>query len=99
MLTIRGYMKLNDMDVNPNYHIREVKESNNFYDFYMVNNQTGYTAVIGLNRNMNRIYKGENLYDMIWNGQPTQVSVTSNWIADRDNMIKGLISVIEERPW
>ena len=99
MLTIRGYMKLNDMDVNHNYHIREVKESNNFYDFYMVNNQTGYTAVIGLNRNMNRIYKGENLYDMIWNGQPTQVSVTSNWIADRDNMIKGLISVIEERPW
>jgi len=99
MLTIRGYMKLNDMDVNHNYHIREVKESNNFYDFYMVNNQTGYTAVIGLNRNMNRVYKGENLYDMIWNGQPTQVSVTSNWIADRDNMIKGLISVIEERPW
>ena len=92
-------MKLNDMDVNPNYHIREVKETTNFYDFYMVNNQTGYTAVIGLKRNMNRVYKGENLYDMIWNGQSTQVSVTSNWIADRDNMIKGLISVIEERPW
>ena len=92
-------MKLNDMDVNPNYHIREVKETTNFYDFYMVNNQTGYTAVIGLKRNMNRVYKGENLYDMIWNGQSTQISVTSNWIADRDNMIKGLISVIEERPW
>ena len=99
MLTIRGYKKLNDMDVNPNYHIREVTETTNFYDFILVNNQTGYTAVIGLNRNMNRIYKGENLYDMIWNGQPTQVSVTSNWIADRDNMIKGLISVTEERPW
>lgn len=101
MLTIRGYKKLNDMDVNPNYHIREVNETQNFYDFILVNNETGYTAVIGLRRESTKGYKhrGEPTYDMIWNGQETPVGVTSNWIADKDNMIKALISVTEERPW
>ena len=99
MLTIRGYNKLNYRDINLTYYIREVKESQNFYDFYCVNRDSNFSAVIGLKRGMNRIYKGENLHDMIWNGQPTQVSVTSNWISDMNNMIKALISVIEERPW
>ena len=99
MLTIRGYKKLNDTDVNPHYHIREVTETRNFYDFILVNNQTGYTAVIGLRRESAKRYGGEPSYDMIWNGQETPVVVTSNWIADRDNMIKALNSVTEERPW
>jgi hypothetical protein len=99
MLTIQQYRKLNDTDVNPHYHIREVKQSPNFYDFYCVNNQTGYTAVIGLKRESTREFKGEKLYDIIWNGQKTSVSVTSDWIADKDNMIDALDSVIEERPW
>ena len=99
MLTIKGYKKLNDLDVNPNYHIREVMETQRFYDFILVNNQTGYTAVIGLKRESEKRYGGEPSYDMIWNGQETPVVVTSNWIADRDNMIKALNSVTEERPW
>lgn len=100
ILTIKGYKKLNDTDVNPHYHIREVNEAGSFYDFILVNNETGFTAVIGLHR------KGEWQSDMgvwtygiLWNGQDTVVSVTSDWIADRDNMIKALLSVTEEKPW
>jgi hypothetical protein len=99
MLTIKGYKKLDNMDVNSNYHIREVMETSRFYDFILVNNQTGFTAVVGLRRESEEEYKGDELYDMLWNGQPTQISVTSNWISESDNMINALLSVINERPW
>ena len=101
MLTIRGYKKLNDVDVNFDYHIRKVNETKGFYNFILVNNKTGYTAVIGLRRESKESFKhnGEPTYDMIWNGQETRVGVTSNWIADRDNMIKALNTITEERPW
>lgn len=99
MLTIKGYKKLNDVDINVDYHIREVNETKGFYDFILVNNQTGYTAVIGLRRESIKTYGGEPSYDILWNGQETPVVVTSNWLSDRDNMIKALISITEERPW
>ena len=99
MLTIKGYDKLNYKDINLTYYIREVKESLNFYDFYCVNRDSNFSAVIGLHRYSNEKYKGESAYDIIWNGQKTSVSVTSNWIADRDNMIEALKSVTEEKQW
>jgi hypothetical protein len=102
LLTIQNYERLSwgtpidDLE----YYIREVNESPNFYDFICVNRTSGFSAVIGLGRHgeWNRFANGWG-YSMLWNGQPTVVEVTSDWISDKDNMIKALKSVIEEHPW
>lgn len=100
MLVIKGYNKLDGRYVTPTYRIREVKESTNFYDFYMVNQQTGFSAVIGLRRISEETWNnGEDVYDFLWNGQPIPNSVSANWISDLDNMISALKSITEDKPW
>ena len=99
MLTIKGYNKLDGRYVTPTCRIREVKEAKNFYDFYMVNQQTGFTAVIGLRRTSVDIEDGEYVYDFLWNGQPIPNSVSANWISDLDNMITALKNITEQKPW
>ena len=99
MLTIKGYDKLDGRYVTPTYRIREIKESKNFYDFYMVNQQTGFSAVIGLRRTSEDIEDGEYVYDFLWNGQPIPNSVSANWISDTDNMITALKNITEQKPW
>ena len=99
MLTIKGYNKLDGRYVTPTYRIREIKESKNFYDFYMVNQQTGFSAVIGLRRTSEDIEDGEYVYDFLWNGQPLPNSVSANWISDTDNMLTALKNITKQRPW
>jgi hypothetical protein len=99
MLTIKGYDKLDGRYVTPTYRIREIKEAKNFYDFYMVNQQTGFTAVIGLRRTSEDIEDGEYTYGFLWNGQPLPNSVSANWISDTDNMITALKNITEQKPW
>ena len=99
MLTIKGYNKLDGRYVTPTYRIREIKEAKNFYDFYMVNQQTGFTIVIGLRRTSEDIEDGEYVYDFLRNGQPIPNSVSANWISDMDNMITALKNITEQKPW
>ena len=99
MLKIKGYDKLDGRYVTPTYRIREIKEAKNFYDFYMVNQQTGFTAVIGLRRTSEDIEDGEYVYDFLWNGRPIPNSVSANWISDMDNMITVLKNITEQKPW
>ena len=99
MLTIKGYDKLDGRYVTPTYRIREIKEAKNFYDFYMVNQQTGFTAVIGLRRTSEDMEDGEYSYDFLWNGQPIAYSVSANWISNTDNMIAALKSITKQKPW
>ena len=99
MLTIKGYDKLDGRYVTPTYRIREIKEAKNFYDFYMVNQQTGFTAVIGLRRTSEDIEDGEYVYDFLRNGQPIPNSVSANWISDTDNMITALKGITIQKPW
>lgn len=99
MLTIKGYDKLDGRYVTPTYRIREVKETTNFYDFYMVNQQTGFSAVIGLRRESEDMENGEYSYDFLWNGQPLPNSVSANWISDTDNMITALNNITKQKPW
>ena len=99
MLTIKGYDKLDGRYVTPIYRIREIKEAKNFYDFYMVNQQTGFTIVIGLRRTSEDIEDGEYVYDFLRNGQPIPNSVSANWISDMDNMITALKNITEQKPW
>jgi hypothetical protein len=81
------------------YRIREVKETTNFYDFYIVNEVSGFSAVIGLRRESEDMEDGEYSYDFLWNGQPLPNSVSANWISDTDNMIKALKSITKQKPW
>ena len=99
MLTIKGYDKLDGRYVTPTYRIREIKEAKNFYDFYMVNQQTGFTIVIGLRRTSEDIEDGEYVYDFLRNGQPIPNSVSANWISDTDNMITALKGITIQKPW
>ena len=100
MLTIKGYDKLDGRYVTPTYRIREIKEAKNFYDFYMVNQQTGFTAVIGLRRiSDEKSETGDDVYDFLWNGRPVPNSVSANWISDVDNMITALKNITEQKPW
>ena len=99
MLTIKGYNKLDGRLVTHTYRIREVKESKNFYDFYIVNELNGFSAVIGLRRESEDMEDGEYSYDFLWNGQPLPNSVSANWISDTDNMITALKNITEQKPW
>ena len=100
MLTIKGYNKLDGRRITITYRIREVKETRNFYDFYVVNELNGFSAVIGLKRiSEEKSDTGEDVYDFLWNGQPIPNSVSANWISDVDNMVKALKGVTEDKPW
>lgn len=99
-LTIKEYDKLNWVDINTTHYIREIREAKNFYDFYCVNKITNFSAVIGLRRGgiWDDTLK-EWQYNILWNGRETHQWVTSDWIADKDNMIGALKGVIEEHPF
>ena len=100
MLTIKGYNKLDGRRITITYRIREVKETRNFYDFYVVNELNGFSAVIGLRRTSVRQSPiNRDVYDFVWNGQNIPNSVTADWISDVDNMVKALKGVTEDKPW
>jgi hypothetical protein len=101
-LTIQNYEQLSwgTPIEDSTYYIREVSESSNFYDFICINRISGFSAVIGLKRHGEWDFSMEEWgYSMVWNGQPTIIWVTSDWISDKDNMIRGLKNVIEQHPW
>lgn len=99
-LTIERYDKLDGLEITLTYRIREVKEHTNFYDFIVINQESGFSSVIGLKRDgeWEEDMKAWS-YGLLWNGQDTVVSVTSDWIEDKRNMVKAILSIIEEHPW
>lgn len=99
-LTIENYDRLNWNNIGENYYIKDIIESDLFYDFICLNKTTAHSAVIGLYR---KGYwdeeRGEWGYSMLWNGIETVVWVTSDWISNKDNMIEALKLIIEQHPF
>jgi hypothetical protein len=99
MLTIRGYQKLLQTEfLGGRYHIQQVTEYDRFYDIQIVNGK-GNTSLIGLRRESFKDYEGNAIYDILLNGRDIKVSVTANWIADKDNMVGQLEGVLRDNPF
>lgn len=76
--------------------IERIDEHKNFYDFIIRDVETGYTAVVGLHRHSKSEFKGERMYDLLWNGTDSRVSVTAGYISDKNKMIESIKSVIDD---
>ena len=99
-LTIENYDRLNWSNIGNDYYVKDIIESDLFYDFICLNKTTAHSAVIGLWRKGH--WDGDMniwLYSMLWNGVETVVWVSSDWISNKDNMIGALKGVIEEHPF
>jgi hypothetical protein len=99
MLTIKGYQKLLQTEfLGSRYHIQQVSEHDGFYDIQIVN-ERGNTSLFGLRRESFKDYKGAAIYDILLNGRDIKVSVTANWISDKDNMVGQLEGVLRDNPF
>lgn len=99
MLTIKGYQKLLQTEfLGGRYHIQQVSEYDRFYDIQIIN-EGGFTCLIGLRRESFKDYEGSPIYDILLNGRDIKVSVTANWIADKDNMVGQLEGVLRDNPF
>lgn len=99
MLTIRGYQKLLQTEfLGSRYHIQQVSEYDRFYDIQIIN-ERGNTSLIGLRRESIRDYEGSPIYDILLNGKDIKVSVTANYISDKDNMVTQLEGILRDYPF
>lgn len=99
MLTIKGYQKLLQTEfIDRRYHIQQVTEYPKFYDIQIIN-QSGFTALIGLRRESYSNLEGVAVYDILYNGKDIKVSVTADWIADKDNMVVQIESILNDNPF
>ena len=99
MLTIRGYQKLLQTEfLGSRYHIQQVSEYDGFYDIQIIN-QRGNTCLIGLRRESIRDWNGIPIYDVLLNGKDIKISVTADWISDKDNMVLQLERILRDYPF
>ena len=99
MLTIRGYQKLLQTEfLGSRYHIQQVSEYDGFYDIQIIN-ERGNSSLIGLRRESFKDYKGSPIYDILLNGKDIKVSVTADYISDKDNMVFQLESILRDYPF
>jgi len=99
MLTIRGYQKLLQTEfLDRRYHIQQVSEYDGFYDIQIIN-ERGNSSLIGLRRESIRDYKGDAIYDILLNGRDIKVSVTADYISDKDNMVTQLEGILRDYPF
>ncbi len=99
MLTIRGYQKLLQTEfLGSRYHIQQVSEYDAFYDIQIIN-ERGNTSLFGLRRESFKDYKGNAIYDILLNGKDIKVSVTADYISDKDNMVFQLESILRDYPF
>ena len=91
MLTIRNYHKLCDKPVGKDgWKVLFSAQGDNHYEIKMV--CVGKTSVtIFLERNAERANNSRMAYMFRnWNGELTEMGVTSDWIADMDNLLHAL---------
>jgi len=99
MLTIRGYQKLLQTEfLDRRYHIQQVSEYDRFYDIQILN-ERGNSSLIGLRRESFKDYKGSPIYDILLNGKDIKVSVTADYISDKDNMVTQLEGILRDYPF
>jgi hypothetical protein len=91
MLTIRNYHRLCDKPIGGDgWKVLFCAEGDNHYEIKLV--CVGKTSVtIFLERNAERANNGRVAYMFRnWNGELTEMGVTSDWIADMDNLLTAL---------
>jgi hypothetical protein len=91
MLTIRNYHKLCDKLVGKDgWKVLFATERDNHYEIKLV--CVGKTSVtICLERNAERANNNRMAYMFRnWNGELTEMGVTSDWISDMDNLLTAL---------
>jgi len=91
MLTIRNYHKLCDKPVGGDgWKVLFSAQGDNHYEIKLV--CVGKTSVtIFLERNAERANNSRMAYMFRnWNGELTEMGVTSDWIADMDNLLTAL---------
>ncbi len=99
MLTIRGYQKLLQTEfLGSRYHIQQVSEYDGFYDIQIIN-QRGNTCLIGLRRESIRDWNGIPIYDVLLNGKDIKVSVSADYISDKDNMVLQIEGILNDYPF
>jgi hypothetical protein len=99
MLRIKGYQKLLQTEfLGGRYHIQQVSEYDRFYDIQIIN-ERGNTSLFGLRRESFKDYEGSPIYDILLNGKDIKVSVTANWISDKDNMVTQLEGILRDYPF
>jgi hypothetical protein len=99
MLTIRGYQKLLQTEfLGSRYHIQQVSEYDRFYDIQIVN-EGGFTCLIGLRRESFKDFEGSPIYDILLNGRDIKVSITADYIADKDNMVLQIEGILKDYPF
>jgi hypothetical protein len=98
MLTIKGYGKLLQTEFLGRYHIQQVSEYDRFYDIQIVN-EGGFSCLIGLRRESIREWNGIPIYDVLLNGKDIKVSISADYIADMDNMVRQIEGVLNDYPF
>jgi len=99
MLTIRGYQKLLQTEfLDRRYHIQQVSEYDGFYDIQIIN-QRGNTCLIGVRRESIRDWNGIPIYDVLLNGKDIKVSVSADYISDKDNMVRQIEGILNDYPF
>jgi hypothetical protein len=91
MLTIRNYHKLCDKPVGKaGWKVLFSAQGDNHYEIKLV--CMGKTSVtVFLERNAERANNGRIAYMFRnWNGELTEMGVTSDWISDMDNLLHAL---------
>jgi hypothetical protein len=90
MLTIRNYHKLCNKPVGGDgWKVLFSAQADNHYEIKLV--CTGKTSVtIFLERKAQRMNGGRAYMFRNWKGEPTNRGVTSDWIADMDNLLHAL---------
>lgn len=99
MLTIKGYQKLLQTEfLDRRYHIQQVREYPNFYDITICN-QKGFTTLIGVRRESLKNWNGIPTYELLLNGKDISVSITADYIADKDNMVLQIEGILKDYPF
>lgn len=99
MLTIKGYQKLLQTEfLDRRYHIQQVSEYDGFYDIQIIN-ERGNTSLIGLRRESIRDWNGIPIYDVLLNGKDIKVSVSADYISDKDNMVLQIEGILNDYPF
>ena len=94
-LTIKNYKKIEGMYIVGGWEVEVVEEFRHKYYIHIISKE-GNSETVSLGRFSEYLLSNESVYPLLWNGKKTNTSFSSDWISDKDNMIKALGSVIHQ---
>ncbi len=103
MLTIENILKIQNQDLVDGWKIQLVYEAthNDTYIFELVRDlgMGGFTTrcKIALERNGIKFEENDIAYFFIYNSKRTDVCVTADWLADKDNMVDQLNYILTNK--